>query len=407
MRKTSLSLCLIVSCFAAAAFAASPKPQPFPPMTPDKWRADIDYFARELPKRHMNAFHEMKKEDFERQVADLRASVGKTNDEQIIVGLMQIASQIGDGHTHVAPPSTFHRLPISVAFYADEVRVTRATDKAKALLGGRLATINDKPIGEVLRRVASVISRGETEAFVKGAAPSVMLCTEILYGLKVTDAPAHARLAIIGPDGADIAVEVDGVPAATSPADWLNASSVPPPLSRQNPDDAFFVKSLDEQKAVYVNFRRYDDLDAHSRELWKLVDSKKPEKLIIDLRQNGGGDYTKGRKYLVSELTKRPRMRTFVLIGNRTFSAAMVNAIDFRNMHATLVGEPIGERPNSYQENDEMVLPNSKIVVSYSTRFYKFLEDEGSEIVRPDKEVKMQWSDYVNGRDAALDWALR
>ena len=38
---------------------------------------------------------------------------------------------------------------------------------------------------------------------------------------------------------------------------------------------------------------------------------------------------------------------------------------------ATLVGETMGERPNSYSENDEMVLPNSKLELSYSTRFYQ------------------------------------
>ena len=46
----------------------------------------------------------------------------------------------------------------------------------------------------------------------------------------------------------------------------------------------------------------------------------------------------------------------------------MVNAIDFRKeTNAILVGEPIGERPNSYSENDEMTLPDSRLVVSYST----------------------------------------
>jgi hypothetical protein len=55
----------------------------------------------------------------------------------------------------------------------------------------------------------------------------------------------------------------------------------------------------------------------------------------------------------------------------------MVNAIDFRNnTNAILVGEPIGERPNSYSENDEMTLPNSRLVVSYSTRYYKFVDED-------------------------------
>ncbi len=85
----------------------------------------------------------------------------------------------------------------------------------------------------------------------------------------------------------------------------------------------------------------------------------------------------------------------------------MNNAIDFKNdAKATLVGLPIGEKPNSYQENDEMTLPESKLVVSYSTRFYKFLPDGAPPIVSPDVTIEPRWEDYVAGRDAALEWAL-
>lgn len=86
----------------------------------------------------------------------------------------------------------------------------------------------------------------------------------------------------------------------------------------------------------------------------------------------------------------------------------MVNAIDFRKeTNAILVGEPIGERPNSYSENDEMTLPNSRLVVSYSTRYYKFVdEDEDVPAVMPDVMIEPSWSDFRAGRDAVLDWIL-
>jgi hypothetical protein len=71
------------------------------------------------------------------------------------------------------------------------------------------------------------------------------------------------------------------------------------------------------------------------------------------MRQNGGGDFFVGRKDLIKPLKERPAInqkgKLFVLIGRQTFSAARVNAIDFRkDTNAILVGEPIGERPNSY-----------------------------------------------------------
>lgn len=96
----------------------------------------------------------------------------------------------------------------------------------------------------------------------------------------------------------------------------------------------------------------------------------------------------------------------FVIVGRRTFSAAMTNAIDFRKeTNATLVGEPIGEKPKSYQENDEMKLPNSGIEISYSTKYYKFL-DQDTPAVMPDKCIDPNWDDYKAGRDAVMNWIL-
>ena len=163
---------------------------------------------------------------------------------------------------------------------------------------------------------------------------------------------------------------------------------------------------LAEAGTVYVSFRTYEDLRSKSRDLWSFVDSHPVRKIAIDLRQNGGGDFNVGRKYLVDELARRPKLRGYVLIGAKTFSAALKNAIDFRDVaKATLVGETIGERPNSYSENDEMTLPQSRMEVSYSTRYYEFLPGTDG-LVAPDKEIRPTWADWVAGRDPVLDWIL-
>jgi hypothetical protein len=85
----------------------------------------------------------------------------------------------------------------------------------------------------------------------------------------------------------------------------------------------------------------------------------------------------------------------------------MSNAAQFRQRTAAmLVGEPIGERPNSYQEAREMRLPNSQLLVRYSTRYYKFAEGDEN-IIRPDREVVIAWEDYKAGRDPVLEWVLQ
>jgi hypothetical protein len=53
-----------------------------------------------------------------------------------------------------------------------------------------------------------------------------------------------------------------------------------------------------------------------------------------------------------------------------------------------------------------MTLPASKIVVSYSTRYYKFVPEDGLNAVEPDQRVEQTWADAKAGRDAVLEWEL-
>ena len=81
----------------------------------------------------------------------------------------------------------------------------------------------------------------------------------------------------------------------------------------------------------------------------------------------------------------------------------MVNAIDFKKeTNATIIGEPPGEKPNSYSENDEMKLPNSGLTISYSTKYYKFL-DEDVPAFQPDIRVDPDWKLFVAGVDPVME----
>ena len=79
------------------------------PLTKAQWREDVRYFARELPKRHKNAYHATSQEQFARAVAELEAAIPSLEAHQIIVRLQQIAASVGDGHTGVRLFASFKR----------------------------------------------------------------------------------------------------------------------------------------------------------------------------------------------------------------------------------------------------------------------------------------------------------
>jgi hypothetical protein len=61
--------------------------------------------------------------------------------------------------------------------------------------------------------------------------------------------------------------------------------------------------------------------------------------------------------------------------------------------------------PYNYSESDELTLPNSRLKVSYSTKYYKFQEKDAPAVM-PDKLIEPVWELYTAGRDAALEWIL-
>jgi hypothetical protein len=52
-----------------------------------------------------------------------------------------------------------------------------------------------------------------------------------------------------------------------------------------------------------------------------------------------------------------------------------------------------------------MTLPNSRVVVSYSTRYYQFVDEDVPAVV-PDQRIDPTWADFEAGRDPVLDWVL-
>ena len=52
-----------------------------------------------------------------------------------------------------------------------------------------------------------------------------------------------------------------------------------------------------------------------------------------------------------------------------------------------------------------MTLPKSRLAVSYSTRYYKFLEEDAPAVM-PDNRIDPNRAGIKAGRDPVMDWIL-
>jgi hypothetical protein len=377
----------------------------------EKWREDLRFLASELPKKHKNAFHRISRAEFEKMVADLDAKIPTLDDEQIILGMSRIVSRIGDGHTGLGWSWAFPRVPLDLFWFGRELRVTQTAREFPRLNGARVVKIGGTAVEKVYERAREYISPGESEQFVLSASGYLLTYPVFLKNLGLTKDSDKAVYEFIDLKGKRFALELKARPRAAV-REWISPYKQAP-LYLEKPDQPFFFEYLRDAKTVYVNFRWYPrraEFRKFSGELFDFIDQNEVEKIVFDLRQNGGGDFTRGRDFFIKPLKERQKFQTrgrlFVIAGRVTYSAGMTNTADFRNdLKAILVGEPTGARPVGYMENRGFSLPNSHLPVSYSIELYKFSETDTPGIM-PDRQIEPDWKSFLAGRDPALEWIL-
>jgi hypothetical protein len=377
-------------------------------LTKTQWHEDLAFFARELPKRHANAFHSISRERFEAEVNELDHKLDQLNSDEIYVGMDHIANLIGDGHTYLRFPEDYANLPIDIARFGDDYRVVATATGNEKALGARVLRIEGTPVTRAHDMLLSLTPADETDILRSERANGFLTIGMVLHGIGIVPDRNLVPYTIADDKGKELIVEVHSV-LRSEKLNWTYPYSEVP-LFRQKPDEDFWYTYLSESHTVYCSFRGYKDLGQHSKGLFALIKQQHPDKVVIDMRMNGGGDYNVGLRILVHPIRNLPDINRkghlFILIGPDTFSAAMSNSAHFRyQTNAILVGQQIGEKPNSYQEAREMKLPNSHWTVRYSVRFYKFVEN-GENLIRPDQEIIPSWDDYKAGRDPVLDWVL-
>ena len=177
---------------------------------------------------------------------------------------------------------------------------------------------------------------------------------------------------------------------------------------------AYWFAALPESKAVYLKYNSCREMKdrpfaAFVKDVFAAVESVRAERLVVDLRNNGGGDSSVFEPFfraLANSARINRKGGLFVILGRQTFSSAVLNAIDLRKRTpAVFVGEPTGGKPNHFGEVKTLILPKTKLEVSYSTKFFQqSFEDTPS--LMPDVAVEISIADYRARRDPVLDAIL-
>jgi hypothetical protein len=438
----------LATAFLLNFHVSTPKADyPAPGSALEAQRQDLDYFAKAMALDR--SFAPADRSAGEKRVADLKAMAVALPPPKLHAALMQVMALADNGHTRMDPTASERTLllPVRVTRFTEGFYVMRAAPPYDDLLGGRVESIDGMAFDQILSRLETL--RGGTEGFRRENAAIFIVVQDLLYGVGVASEPGASTWTVRLPDGRLITHRLiayplrkgddlpDGVrwlspePAKGAEAQWIayRPASDAVPQTWRDFDDHFRLFSAGECTQV-VRLQHIGDADGQTiapflANVEAALRAHPPCAVILDLRGDSGGDYTKTWHFThaLPELLA-PAGHIYVLTDPGTFSAAITTTAFMKDAggdRVTIIGEPVGDRLSFFSEGGNACLPNLKTCVNYQTGRHDYAQPCTDwhqcfwlnwfypvrvKSLQPDVSVPLRFADWNAGHDAAFEQAL-
>lgn len=418
------------------------------------WESDLSMLESELlrhPKLKSDAALQVQ---LNTAVSQAKSDINRAPDSEsrrdaAIAGISKVCAIVGDGHTRINASPTA-RYPVALRFFPVsqtmagteyELRVFAASQENAWLLGGKITRIGNKTVDEVLNilrpalSIESALGRPEPgleklkEAAIRAESLNAFMNPVLMRGLGLADT-----------QGLSLSFDTEASPTdcpsaytvqeSTVPFTWNYAidPNAPTALSRQKPgEDIWYTIPEAHPEMLYLSFQSCEsDAGPIFDEVIQLLKSSQaPDRLIIDMRANSGGDSRPGYRFAQqlaeTEVAKR-KGGVVILVGPYTFSSGLMNAADILKAcgargdpgsgNAVLAGEPLIEPMDHYGELVRFSLPNSGLVIGRSSRLWEYSKisgiapDNGFLGPAPENLRAPTFEEYRNGQDPVLQMSL-
>lgn len=386
------------------------------------WAPDIELLIEFLEENHPAPYHRNSRETWRRAASDLEKKLRSCTRDQAILGFQALIALAGDGHSRIRVPSRYQRsrkwFPIHTHAFSDGLYLRTAHRDYAPYFGQKIVAVNGVPIGEVFQRILPLIGydnmMGALNQF-----PHHLRSPWSLHATGIT--PDVANEVVITFENSD-EKRTDAKITANHDSwitrEWVDADfqeTKPKPLHR-TADGNYSFTYVEKEKLAYLYFDSVrndqgESLADFCRRVFALVEERDVEKLVLDIRENSGGNNYLNQPLVHGlircEKINRPG-RLFVITGRDTFSAAMCLSVELeRNTHALFVGEPPGATPNHFGDSEEFTLPNSRLIVRCSALYWQNSDPRDRRPwITPDLHAETSFSDFKARRDPALEKIL-
>jgi hypothetical protein len=279
---------------ALAAQAQAPPP----PLSETAWRQDLDIFAAQFPRSQMDFPKVYQYAGFYSALGTLRSQLGSASDGEIALGLMRLVASANIAHTTVETPHTmgfFRRLPVTLHWYPDGLAITAAASEYSDAIGARVVSIGVMTPDQILTAISPFISH-ENTVWLRREAPALLGTMTMMQHLGLIDANGRAVFTLLKPGRAPFTLSI---PIADPRVKLLDLTEGPPhapvPLYRSRPNSYYWYRFLNDSQTMYIQYNRCEEdpqlpFAKFASEVLAEIDRKNPRRVVIDLRQNTGGN---------------------------------------------------------------------------------------------------------------------
>ncbi len=379
------------------------------------WNRDLNTLVTELERLHPKPYFQRPKERFLQDLAEIRRAVPNADDTQLALHIQRLVASLGDGHTAVgldAQALGLKRLPLSPYVFDDGVFIRDADASLVDLIGARILSVGSLPIDSVMQRLRAYVAF-ETEAWGLERLPSQLVVAQLLREIGAASSADSVTLEVVASDGRRRSVVIATMPFSAE-VKWSLLSVVPLdslPLFRRRSTSNYWFEYLERERTMVIGYNRAandttNPLEAFGERLDEELKRRDVARIVVDFRLNAGGNSSLFRaidRPIAAHKRAHPRTQLVGIIGRRTFSSGLWNAIAFqRDAGATLYGESAGGKPNHFGEVRQFTLPHSRIRVQHSTREWRLVRDADPPALLPDIAVPVLASDHFALRDAVM-----
>lgn len=415
LTRRLMGVCLAL-LLAVPALAAEP-------LSAGQRQEDLDFlYEKVLAGAHPDAFANTPEAEFLRVKAEIEGRLDTETDTEFLLDLMRLTALVGDSHTSVSVGSlaNFRGYPFAMIRrgdgYGETWYLSAAAPEDEELLCQEVVKLAGKSVREVVDAFGTLFS-SDNPVHLRRSFRQACNVADIYEYLGLVE--AGEPLTVTLKNGRNLILE----PMGMEEMNQLEAVRISDKIKGQ-PETAarkvnYFSKPLSED-VYYIQYnvcQEDEDLpmEDFAAQVAKDLEEGGYWRVLLDLRNNGGGSdgviwplFQVLRKKMDSEAS----VELVGLIGENTFSSALINAVEIQEMGGKLAGEPTGGSVCHFGAVKTFQLPNSKVRGQVSSKYLDLntlldaAAGRGVEALEPDEPLTQTLEDTLNGVDSVVEALL-